>query len=280
VRRLRPVATLRPVYPPAFVSSAASFTSGHVGAEWITSVAVAAAGLAVGGYHYAALWPASRLFGSSVIAGADPAEVALTFDDGPNDPYTGQLIDVLARQQVRATFFVIGRYAQEKPQIVRALNKAGHVIGSHTMTHPRLMYMTPARIQAEIAGGTARIEDIIGNRVRFFRPPFGARHPGVFRVLEELRLTPVLWNVNSRDWKARSAAELEIRLERGIVRNQRLRRGSNILMHDGGHLEMGTDRRRTVTATANLLAMGPRGGIRFVSVDRWHPAAPGIEPPR
>ena len=71
-------------------------------ASWLTGIGAAA--LAAGGYHYAALWPASRVFGRSLIAGNDPAEIALTYDDGPNDPYTGQLMDVLARHQVRATF--------------------------------------------------------------------------------------------------------------------------------------------------------------------------------
>jgi peptidoglycan/xylan/chitin deacetylase (PgdA/CDA1 family) len=236
---------------------------------WIAACGAGAAGLAVGGFHYAALWPASRLFGRSLIAGKDPAEVALTYDDGPNDPYTGQLMDVLARNQVRATFFVIGRYVKEKPQIVRELHHAGHVIGCHTMTHPKLMYMGLKRIRAEIGDATALIEDTIGSGVRFFRPPFGSRNPAVFHAAAELRLTPVLWNVTSWDWNAKSAAEIEMRLHRGIAHNQRKQRGSNVLMHDGGHLEMGSDRRRTVTATANLLGPARRGGIRFVTLDRW-----------
>ncbi|HZD77912.1 MAG TPA: polysaccharide deacetylase family protein, partial [Acidobacteriaceae bacterium] len=123
----------------------------------------------------------------------------------------------------------------------------------------------------------ALIEDIIGDRVRFFRPPFGARNPAVFHVAAQLRLTPVLWNVTSWDWKAKSAAEIELRLRRGMAHNQRRHRGSNLLMHDGGHLEMGTDRRRSVTATANLLATATDRGIRFVTVDRWCPATPASD---
>src|SRR3954447_14634412 len=242
-----------------------------VNAAWVGASAGAAA-LTVGGFHYAALWPASRLFGRSLIARKDPAEVALTYDDGPNDPYTGQLMDVLARNHVRATFFVIGRYVRQKPHIVRALHHAGHLVGCHTMTHPRLMYMGPKRIRAEIADATALIEDTIGSRVRFFRPPFGARNPALFRVAAELRLTPVLWNVTSWDWKARSAAEIEAHLQRGIARNQRRQSGSNVLMHDGSHLEMGSDRRRTVTATANLFGTAMRDGIRLVTLDQWCPA--------
>ena len=214
-------------------------------------------------------------FGRSFIAGEDPAEVALTYDDGPNDPYTGQLLEVLVRHHVRATFFVIGRYVRQKPHIVRSLHHGGHLVGCHTMTHPRLMYLGARRIRAEIGDATALIEDTIGTQVRFFRPPFGARNPALFRVLEELQLTPVMWNVTSWDWKAKSSADIERHLESGIARNQRRHRGSNILMHDGGHLEMGTDRRRTITATVNLLGKTPRGDLRFVTLDQWQSAASG-----
>jgi peptidoglycan/xylan/chitin deacetylase (PgdA/CDA1 family) len=146
------------------------------------------------------------------------------------------------------------------------------------MTHPKLMYLGRKRIRAEIADATALIEDTIGDRVRFFRPPFGARNPAVFHVATQLRLTPVLWNVTSWDWNAKSAAEIELRLQRGIAHNQRRHRGSNVLMHDGGHLDMGSDRRRTVTATANLLAAASSRDIRFVTLDRWRPATLGDTP--
>ena len=247
---------------------------------WTAAAAAAGAvGLAAGGFHYAALWPTSRLFGRTLVAGNDPAEVALTFDDGPNDPYTQQLIDVLARHRVTAAFFVIGKYVREKPHIVRALHQAGHTLGCHTMTHPALMYMGRTRIRTEVADATALIEDAIGDCVRYFRPPFGSRNPAVFAVLRELNLIPVLWNVTGRDWNARSAAEIEHTLQRGIVRNQRLRRGSNLLLHDGGHLQMKADRRRTVTATANILAMAPRGGVRFVALDHWRGLLPIAQQP-
>jgi prepilin-type processing-associated H-X9-DG protein len=75
--------------------------------------------------------------------------------------------------------------------------------------------------------------------------------------------------VTSWDWKAKSAAEIEGHIEGGIARNQRRHGGSNVLMHDGSHRAMGTDRRRTVTATANLLGKVPRSETRFVTLDRW-----------
>ena len=233
------------------------------------AIAGATASLAVGGYHYAALWPASRFFGHAVLAGHNAAEIALTYDDGPNDPYTQQLLEVLARHNVRASFFLIGDFVRQRPLVVRQIYDAGHLIGGHTMHHPRLMYSSNKHMRGELKDGTAMIEDVIGERVRYFRPPFGARRPELFHILSELGQIPVMWNVSARDWKARSAAEVEGRIERGILRNQRRQRGSNVLLHDGSHVRLGTDRRRTVTATANLLALAPRGGMHFVTVDAW-----------
>ena len=90
------------------------------------AMCAAAAGLVVGGYHYAALWPESRLFGNTLIEGGNSTELALTYDDGPNDPYTLELLDVLARFNVHATFFMIGEFVRQKPEIARAVRKAGH----------------------------------------------------------------------------------------------------------------------------------------------------------
>ena len=225
----------------------------------------------IGGYHYAALWPESQLFGSTIVAGSDSAEIALTFDDGPNDPYTYHLLEVLDRFHVHATFFMIGEYVRQQPELARAVRKAGHVIGSHTMTHPRLMYASARRIREEIQGANSLIEDILGERVHFFRPPFGARRPAVMHVLNELHLTPVMWNVTGFDWNAKSARAIELHIERGIVHNQNRQAGTNVLLHDGGHTRMGCDRRRTVSATATLLNMMPRTGMHPVTIDSWLP---------
>jgi len=82
--------------------------------------ATAALGLAAGGCAYAAMWPASQIFGSTLIAPRRPGELALTFDDGPNPAWTPRLLDVLARSEVHATFFLVGRYAQAEPALVRS----------------------------------------------------------------------------------------------------------------------------------------------------------------
>src|ERR1700685_2346034 len=86
-------------------------------------------GLTAGGYAYAANWPTSQIFGRTVLAGSEIQEVALTFDDGPNDPYTQQLLELLAGYQVRATFFVIGSFVRRRPEIAPALLPGGHLLG-------------------------------------------------------------------------------------------------------------------------------------------------------
>src|ERR1700761_9108645 len=106
------------------------------------SAAAGVAGLAAGGYLYAGMWPASQIFGRTLIAGSNANEFALTYDDGPNDACTESLLDVLARHEARATFFVIGRFVKQRGDLVRRIRAAGHVVGNHTMTHPVLLWQT------------------------------------------------------------------------------------------------------------------------------------------
>jgi peptidoglycan-N-acetylglucosamine deacetylase len=227
------------------------------------------AGLTAGGYAYAARWPTSQLFGRTLVAGSDIHEVALTFDDGPNDPYTFQLLELLARHQVRATFFLMGAYVRRRPEIARAVRQAGHLVGNHTMTHPSLLWERPARVREELAGCSAVIEDATGEAVKWFRPPFGSRRPDVLRTVAELGLTPVMWNITAHDWDATDPQALAARVQRGLRSNQHRQMSSNLLLHDGGHLQLGTDRSVTLAATTMLLEAWVGSGLRFVTVDAW-----------
>jgi peptidoglycan/xylan/chitin deacetylase (PgdA/CDA1 family) len=232
---------------------------------------VGAAGiLAAGGCTYAAMAPESQLFGSTIIAGRDSSEFALTYDDGPNDPWTSPLLDLLARHNLRATFFLIGRYVRQRPRLVREIRDAGHRIGNHTVSHPWLAMQSPGRVREELAGCNAALEEVLGERVRFFRPPHGSRRPDVLRAARDLGLTPVMWNTMGYDWRTNMSAEqIAAHLERGIARNQRRGRGSNLLLHDGGHLAMGVDRSQSVEATRLLLERYPPAKTRYVTVDAW-----------
>ena len=109
-----------------------------------------ALGLAAGGLLYASLWPTSQLFGQTLVVGDDPRDVALTFDDGPNSAATPLLLEVLARHDVRATFFAMGNFARQRPEIARQLVAASHLLGNHTMSHPRLSTEPAARVRQEL----------------------------------------------------------------------------------------------------------------------------------
>ena len=232
--------------------------------------ATAATAIAAGGtLVYAALAPQSQLFGRTLIAGQDPAEVALTYDDGPNDTATMQLLEVLARHNVRATFFMIGRFVRQRPEIARAVQAAGHVVGNHTMTHPWLAWQTDQIIRDELRGCNEVLEDVLGAPVRYMRPPHGARRPAVFRTARELGLTLVQWNVMGNDWAPIGAAGVLRKVQRGLQTVREQGRGANILLHDGYDQRMGADRSATVQATDRLLTQLTASGSRFVTVDAW-----------
>jgi peptidoglycan-N-acetylglucosamine deacetylase len=237
----------------------------------IATTGLAAAGLAAGGYAYAAMWPTSQIFGPTILAGRDPQEFALTFDDGPNDRYTSQLLDILDSHQIRATFFMIGRFVRQRPDLVRAVRDAGHLVGNHTMTHPILLFQAPKRVVEELRGCNSALEDVLGEKISYFRPPHGARRPDVLRAAKELGLTTVQWNAMGYDWKPRvTAMAIETNLRKDVRRNQRSGYGSNLLLHDGGQAGIGQNRSCTVTAVADLVPIALRNGIRFVTVDAWN----------
>lgn len=231
------------------------------------AITLAAAG---GTLAYAALSPQSQIFGKVLIASSNPNEIALTYDDGPNDVVTERLLDVLGQHNVRATFFLIGRFVRQRPQIVRAVASAGHLIGNHSMTHPWLAWQSATRIREELAGCNGVLEDTLGAPVRYFRAPHGARRPIVLRIARSLGLTPVQWNIIPGDWIPVPAEKIAARAVRGITRNQRQNRASNIVLHDGGQAGLGQPRLPTVDATRLLLEKyAPQTGTKFVTIDSW-----------
>ena len=139
---------------------------------------VAAAGLAcVAGYH--TMSPTSQLYGPTFVGlGPGSRLLALTYDDGPNDPYTWRMLEVLERHGVKATFFLIGQYVQQKPEIARALVAAGHAIGSHTWSHPNLIFAPEPSCAASLVQTRQAILDATGVETKIFRPPFGGTPSG------------------------------------------------------------------------------------------------------
>jgi peptidoglycan/xylan/chitin deacetylase (PgdA/CDA1 family) len=187
--------------------------------------------------------------------------LALTYDDGPNDPHTLKLLEVLARHDVKATFFCIGRYVRQRPEIVREVLQAGHLVANHTFTHPLLTFKSNSELRKEFTDCRSALQDAIGPHSNLFRPPFGGRRPAVFRIARELGLEPVMWNVTGYDWNAPPAQKIERKCA------SQIRGGDVILLHDGGHKAMGADRSQTVIATDRLIQRYKSAGYAFLTIE-------------
>lgn len=197
---------------------------------------------------YQSMARTGQWYGKTFIGlGHGMRQVALTYDDGPNDPHTLRLLETLAKHGVRATFFLVGSYVRQRPEIAREVVQAGHVVGNHTFTHPLLVLKSEAEVRREICDCRSALQDAIGEHSNLFRPPFGGRRPAVLRIVRELGLEPVMWNVAGNDWKAPPAAEIERKIAKQV------RGGDVILLHDGGHKGMGADRSQSVIATHGLI---------------------------
>jgi peptidoglycan-N-acetylglucosamine deacetylase len=216
---------------------------------------------------YQSMAPTGQWYGRTFCGGSAGSSeialtrIALTYDDGPNDPHTLKLLDVLAKHNVHATFFMIGRYVQQRPDIARAVAQAGHVVGNHTFTHPLLIFKSQLETRTELLDCRSALHDAIGGHSSLFRPPWGGRRPATLRIARDLRMETVMWNLPSRDWKNLPAAAIEKNIAR------RVRGGDLILLHDGSHRAMGADRAQTVIATDNLIRRYKDEGYEFATVE-------------
>jgi peptidoglycan-N-acetylglucosamine deacetylase len=185
------------------------------------------------------------------IDNADRA-IALTIDDGPNPVYTPQVLDLLAEYHVTATFSLIGIHVAAYPYLARAVADAGHSIANHTWTHADLARLPARSVHGQISRASDAIHAAAGVRPALFRAPYGAWTPAVIRQCEQMRMLPVDWSVDPRDW-ARPGV-------RHIVRDivDKTRPGSIILEHDGGG-----NRSQTVAALRIVLPRLLAEGYQF-----------------
>ncbi|MGZ5212242.1 MAG: polysaccharide deacetylase family protein [Actinomycetota bacterium] len=192
--------------------------------------------------------------------GVSRAEVALTFDDGPWPVQTKQVVDILERFHVPASFFMVGYLVERYPAIVRMVEGAGMRIGDHSWDHPvdpALADLTRERVAEEI-GKTADALASLGVVPRLFRPPGGSFDAMVVREAERQRMRVVMWSVDPRDWSSRTSSKQIVHRVLGAVKP-----GSIVLMHDGGG-----DQSATIHALPRIIRGIRRMGLRLVAIPK------------
>ncbi|MFH1211781.1 MAG: polysaccharide deacetylase family protein [Candidatus Woesearchaeota archaeon] len=196
--------------------------------------------------------------------------VALTFDDGPKEPYTSQILDILRKENVSATFFILGENAVKEPQIVRRISEEGHELGVHAYTHKSLLLqgkntsiqqisVTKTLLEA-IAGNSGRDRERAGGeagngkKIKLFRPPYGVFSPVTVSHSKKLNLSLVLWSINSRDYKEKDKDAII----RNVLENANLKPGAIILLHVNSEL--------SVDALSGIISGLKEKGFTFAKV--------------
>ncbi len=215
--------------------------------------------------------PGNQLFGKTLVSGPrDQRVVALTYDDGPNPPYTDEILAVLRREGVHATFFVVGRAVAAYPGTVAREAADGNALGNHTWNHGHLVLYDPAALRNTLERTDAAIFRATGTHTHIMRPPYGGRDWLVLHEVRKLGYTPVMWSVPlANDWEYPPAATIAARVLRYVGD------GSIIDLHDGNRgLLCGRekiaphvcDRSSDVEATRLIVEELKRRGYRFVTI--------------
>jgi peptidoglycan/xylan/chitin deacetylase (PgdA/CDA1 family) len=211
------------------------------------------------------LAPATGAFGPVVsmlpAASAARAEIALTFDDGPDPELTPRVLDLLDSAGARATFFCVARRARAYPALVREIVARGHAVENHSFAHsPMFGFYGIGRLVRDIGAAQRALADITGVTPRFFRAPFGIRTPLTEPALAQLGLTCVAWNIRSLDSIDRDASRVAARIAR------KLAPGAIVLLHDGTEVRRRTGVPSMLGALPELLQRVRRLDARCVTL--------------
>ena len=187
-------------------------------------------------------------------------KIALTFDDGPNEPYTSQILQILKDSHVKATFFMVGKNVELYPDAARAVVADGHTIGNHSYDHHKLSIKTTVQVEVEILKSEKAIETVTGQKTALFRPPYGEKNANTIQETQKLGYVTVEWSVSAEDWRKPGAES--------IVQNvvSHVQNGAIILMHDGDKWHHGSDRSQTVAALPLIIAQLRQAGYAFVTI--------------
>ena len=204
-----------------------------------------------------------RVAGVSYTIPHASKSVALTFDDGPDNSFTPELLDILNAAGIVATFFLVGRRAVKYPSIVRRIRQEGHVLGSHTWSHPDPRTATAKALIREYRDGRRAVEDVAGTQVPLFRPPMGHVGPGSVMAMRLARVRPWLWNCDPEDWRPGARRELIVRTVEAATP------GTVVLLHDGIELPLAAealDRSETIAAVRQILGVADLLRLRFATL--------------
>jgi peptidoglycan-N-acetylglucosamine deacetylase len=214
-------------------------------------------------FIYAVFDPRAPIFGRIISRGRPRAPaIAITFDDGPTEPYTSQILDVLRQSGARATFFVLGARAQQAPEALRRVAREGHEIGNHTWDHAALPLRTPGALRVTIRRTSDVVENITGRRPRVFRAPFGWRNPWLDGAARREGCEPIAWTVGVYDTARPGVDAIVSRAIEGFVD------GSILLLHDGRSLDPNPDASQVVEALPRILREAQRRGFRLLTVSQ------------
>lgn len=206
----------------------------------------------------------SRLFGYRVFKkGQARRELALTFDDGPDEIYTDQLLDLLKQYNAKATFFVVGSHAEQYPDVVRRMKAEGHTIGIHNYTHKMNWVMLPKTVKKQIEQTNEIIYNITGQYTHYYRPPWGVVNLFDFARVKEFNI--VLWSGIFGDWQRKLGPE---KLKAKMLK--KMKPGAVFLLHDSGNT-LGADSdapANMLIALKEILEIGTAKDYKFVTIDQ------------
>lgn len=225
--------------------------------------AAAGSGMIVGTAYWTAFRPRSQVFGAFPYRGPTRDKVvALTFDDGPNEPYTSRLLDVLDQRGVKATFFQVGRCAERFPSCTRRVVESGHLLGNHSYSHSFTSYVRQPRQREEIRRTQAILQSIAGVTPALYRPPWLCHWPWVLHTVADHRLQVV---------SGTFAHPLEVfqppARAMAAVAARAARPGSIVILHDGREAR-GGPRAQSVAAVGPLIDRLAADGYTFATVDQ------------
>lgn len=184
------------------------------------------------------------------VAAHESKKIALTFDDGPHPVYTQEMLDLLEKEQVPATFFLLGQNVELYGDLVKEISDEGHLIGNHTYHHVQITTLPADQAYEEIDKTSSLIEALTGKGTEYVRPPFGTWNEGLESKLD---LIPVMWTIDTLDWTTQNVDWIVNQVVKDAKEND------IILMHDSY--------KSTVQAAERIITLLEADGFEFVTVD-------------